>query len=104
VAWSVVERDMLDRFSAKDEHTDGLINFLRTIKGVEVAMLFREIEKGKYKIGFRSKGEVDVNLLASKFGGGGHVRASGCILTGNLQKITQAVVGEAVKEVSARSS
>ncbi|KJR97672.1 MAG: phosphoesterase [Peptococcaceae bacterium BRH_c4a] len=104
VAWSVVERDLLDRFSAKDEHTDGLINFLRTIKGVEVAMLFREIEKGKFKIGFRSKGEVDVNRLASKFGGGGHVRASGCILTGNLQKITQAVVGEAVKEVSARSS
>lgn len=104
VAWSVVERDMLDRFSAKDEHTDGLINFLRTIKGVEVAMLFREIERGKYKIGFRSKGEVNVNLLASKFGGGGHIRASGCILTGNLQKITRDVVGEAVKEVSARSS
>jgi len=102
VVWSVVEREMLDRFSAKDEHTDGLINFLRTIKGVEVALLFREIDRGKYKVGFRSKGEVDVNQLASKFGGGGHIRASGCILTGNLQKITQSVVGEAIKEVSVR--
>jgi phosphoesterase RecJ-like protein len=100
VAWSVVERSMLDSFSAGVEHTDGLINFLRTIKGVEVAILIREMDNGKYKVGFRSKGEVDVHRLASRFGGGGHMRASGCVMAGKLEQITETVVAEAVREVS----
>ncbi|MFZ5649559.1 MAG: DHH family phosphoesterase [Bacillota bacterium] len=100
VAWTVVERELLGRFSAGDEHTDGLVNFLRTIRGVEVAILIKEIERGKYKVGFRSKGKVNVHGLASKLGGGGHIRASGCVLTGSLQDITERVVREAVAEVS----
>lgn len=104
VAWSVVEKAMLDSFSAGVEHTDGLINFLRTLKGVEVAILIREMDAGKYKVGFRSKGEVDVHRLASRFGGGGHMRASGCVLSGKLDQITEMVVGEAVKEVSPKGN
>lgn len=100
VVWTVVDRELLGRFSAGDEHIDGLINFLRTIRGVEVAILIREIERGKYKVGFRSKGKVNVHGLASKLGGGGHIRASGCALTGTLQEITERVVREAVAEVS----
>lgn len=100
VAWTVVERDLLRRFSAGDEHTDGLVNFLRTIRGVEVAILIREIERCKYKVGFRSKGKVNVHNLASRLGGGGHVRASGCILAGNLREITERVIDEAVMAVS----
>ncbi|MFZ5646307.1 MAG: DHH family phosphoesterase [Bacillota bacterium] len=100
VAWTVVERDLLEKFSAGDEHTDGLVNFLRTIRGVEVAILVREIERGKYKVGFRSKGKVNVHSLASRLGGGGHIRASGCVLTGNLHDVTERVVQEAVMEVS----
>lgn len=97
VAWVVVDRGLLSRFSASDEHTDGLVNFVRTIRGVEVAILFRETEPGKYKVGFRSKGKVNVHRLASQFGGGGHVRASGCVLRGDLQQIVESVVHEAVR-------
>ncbi len=100
VAWVVVERDLLARFEAGDEHTDGLVNFVRTIKGVEVAILFREVDPGRYKVGFRSKGEVDVHRLASRLGGGGHARASGCVISGNLQQIVEAVVREALKDVA----
>ncbi|MFZ5642391.1 MAG: DHH family phosphoesterase [Bacillota bacterium] len=99
VAWAVVERELLERFSAGVEHTDGLINFLRTIKGVEVAIIVREMESGKYKVSFRSKGDIDVHRLASKFGGGGHIRASGCVLNGSLEQITEMIVKEAVREV-----
>lgn len=104
VAWLVVDRDLLGRFSAGDEHTDGLVNFVRTIRGVEVAILFRELEPGKYKVGFRSKGKVDVHRLASGFGGGGHVRASGCVLRGDLGQIVESVVHEAVRHASGEGS
>lgn len=100
VAWTVVERDLLKKFSASDEHTEGLNNFIRTIKGVEVAVIFKEIEKGRYKIGFRSKGDVDVHRLASMFGGGGHARASGCVLSGDLQQIVDKVLDAVVRDVS----
>lgn len=100
VAWVVVEKEMLDRFSAGDEHTDGLVNLVRTIRGVEVAILFREIGPGSYKVGFRSKGEADVHSLASVMGGGGHARASGCVLRGPLQQVVETVVREALRHVS----
>lgn len=97
VAWVVVVRELLDRFAASEEHTDGLINFIRTIKGVEIAILFREIEPGRFKVGFRSKGKADVHRLAAGFGGGGHTRASGCVLNGDLNQIVDTVVNEAIK-------
>jgi len=100
VAWVVVERGLLGRYGAGDEHTDGLINFVRTIKGVEVAIMFREIEAGKYKVGFRSKGEVDVHRLASKLGGGGHIRAAGCVMGGDLRQVVEKVVQEALGDLA----
>ncbi|MFZ5634830.1 MAG: DHH family phosphoesterase [Bacillota bacterium] len=104
VAWVVVERELLSRFSAREEHTDGLINFVRTIKGVEIAILFRETEPGRYKVGFRSKGEADVHRLASRLGGGGHTRASGCVLKGDLKQIIDMVVDEAIRDAAGAGS
>lgn len=100
VAWVAVDRNMLDKLAARDEHTDGLINFVRTIRGVEVAVFFREMSPGKYKVGFRSKGAVDVNLLAARFGGGGHARAAGCVLEGDFAEIKKNVIGAAVSEAA----
>lgn len=104
VAWLVVDRKLLGRFSAGDEHTDGLVNFLRTVRGVEVAILFREIDPGKYKVGFRSKGKINVHRLAAGLGGGGHVRASGCVLDGDPEQIVETVVREAVRYAAGEGS
>lgn len=100
VAWVVVDREMLDRYSAGEEHTDGLVNSVRTVKGVEVAILFREIDLGKFKVGFRSKGRVDVHRLASRLGGGGHARASGCVMSGEIGQIVETVVREALDDIT----
>ncbi len=97
VAWVSVERDMLDRLNARDENTDGLIGYIRSIRGVEVAIFFHEISSGLYKVGFRSKEIVDVNRLASLFGGGGHVRAAGCVINGDLKSLQAKIVFEALK-------
>jgi phosphoesterase RecJ-like protein len=82
-----VTLDMYDKSGANAELTDGFVNYPRSIKGVEVAVLFRELEPGKIKVGFRSKGKVDVSRLTTLFGGGGHHNAAGCTLSGTLEEV-----------------
>ncbi len=100
IAWMIVDLSMLARYSAKAGDTDGLVNIARTIKGVEISMLFREIAPDTYKISFRSKHNADVSLLAAKFGGGGHARASGCIVKGKLEELEAIIISEALLEVA----
>ena len=57
------------------------------IDTVEVAASLLEVKKGQYKISLRSKTYVDVNRLAGCYGGGGHVRAAGCMLFGDLEDV-----------------
>ncbi len=74
------------------EHTDSFINYPRSIRGVEVALFFRETGPETYKVGFRSKGRVDVGTLAREFGGGGHHNAAGAVLSGPLEEIRATVL------------
>lgn len=99
VTWMTVTRETLKVSGALDEHTEGLVNYAKSIRGVEVGMLFREIEDGSYKVSFRSKDDVDVNRLAALFGGGGHPHASGCSMRGDLGEIKERVVSAAVSAV-----
>jgi len=95
MAWIEITRSTMERFGAKDEHTEGIISFTRSISSVEVGMLFRELGPGQVKVGFRSKQFVDVNKLAGIFGGGGHYRASGCVVSGELKDVVPMVVAKA---------
>jgi phosphoesterase RecJ-like protein len=99
VSWMTVTRETLRDSGAEDEHTEGLVNYTKSIRGVEVGMLFREVEEGCYKISFRSKDAVDVNRLAALFGGGGHPHASGCSVQGDLNEIKEKVVSAALLAV-----
>jgi len=98
IAWMVLTYEDIARLEAQDYHFEGLINYARFIEGVEVGLLFREIEPGVIKVGFRSKEKVDVNSIAARFGGGGHVRAAGARLEGDIADACHRVI-EAVKEV-----
>lgn len=71
---------------AKQDETEGFIDFIMGIESVEVGICILETEKEKYKISFRSK-SADVNAVAGTFGGGGHVLASGCRLQGNIEEV-----------------
>ncbi len=82
-----VTLDMYERTGAVPELTDGFVNYPRSIRGVEVAVFFREISAGLYKVGFRSKGKVDVSALSAAFNGGGHHNAAGCTLTGAFEDV-----------------
>lgn len=76
---------------------EGFIDMLRTLTGIEVAILFYEKEKTVIKVSMRSKGNIDVNQVASKFGGGGHPFAAG--ITMKDEKLNPAIQ-KVLKETS----
>lgn len=86
-----VTLDMYDRTGTDAELTDGFINYPRSVRGVDVAIFFRQLSETAYKVGFRSKGLVDVSRLAEGFGGGGHHNAAGCMVEGSIDEVREKV-------------
>jgi phosphoesterase RecJ-like protein len=82
---------------AHESLSEGVINNARSIEGVEVAVLFKEAESRKIRVGFRSNLWFNVNELAGRFGGGGHKRAAGCTMEVSLEEAKKSVI-EAIKE------
>lgn len=84
LAWIWVTQEQMQRFGAREEDCEGLVNYALSIADVQVAIFFRELPDQRYRISLRSKGEVNVSKVAEYFGGGGHKCASGCSLDGPL--------------------
>lgn len=82
---------------AKDEDTEGIINFGRDIRSVELAILFKESYDNKVKVSFRSKNSIDVNIFAGEFGGGGHKSAAGATIHGDINTVKKSVLGKALE-------
>jgi phosphoesterase RecJ-like protein len=95
LAWLTVPPGALERHAVPSDELDGVVEFARSIAGVRLAMLFREIAGGRIKVSFRSVGDVDVMLLAQQFGGGGHRKAAGASLPGALADVQEQVLAEA---------
>lgn len=84
----ITEKDMTE-LGADKSLTEGFVDFPLTIDGVEVAAAILENKKCQYKVSLRSKGKVNVNAVATTFGGGGHILASGCMLFGELEEVIE---------------
>ncbi|MEG1773170.1 MAG: bifunctional oligoribonuclease/PAP phosphatase NrnA [Clostridia bacterium] len=87
----VMQRDML-RFSARAEDSEGIIERVRDIEGVEIAMFLRECLDGEFKVSLRSKEHSDVGKLAQDFGGGGHKFAAGFKIGMTLEDLIPSVL------------
>lgn len=81
-----ITEDMLKETGSCPGDIEGLIDFARDIKGVEIAVLIKESKENQVKVAFRSKERFDVSAIAARFGGGGHKRASGCIMEGPIDR------------------
>jgi len=93
LAYICLTRQMLEQTGSSQEETDNFIDVIRSIDPVQACLFFREADNNTVKISFRSKTkEIDINLLAEKFGGGGHKRASGALVQGNLEEVIDKVV------------
>ncbi len=101
IAVMSLKKEMYAEEGSYDISTEDFINYPRSIKGVEVTILFKEnIEvENSTSISFRSTGAIDVNELALKLGGGGHKQASGCTLRIHFNDAKARVLEEAVKHV-----
>lgn len=99
LCWSVLTIQDFRKTKTTDEDTENFVNFLRAVEGVEVAVLFREIEPKHIKVSFRSKGRVNVAAIANQFGGGGHPAAAGCRVFQSLRSTVNAVLNEIRKSI-----
>ena len=86
LAIATVRKEDFDLTGAKKDETEGFIDFVMGIVGVEVGACVMETEKDKYKVSLRSK-QANVNAVALSFGGGGHVLASGCQINGDYEDV-----------------
>lgn len=99
IAWMTITDEMFKETGATLAETENFINYVRSVKGSEVAVLFTELTKDEVKVSFRSKPSADVNSIARTFGGGGHLRASACTLKGALEEVKQRVLAEVKKQL-----
>lgn len=93
VVYIWITRNMLKRSRAAFNDAENFIGFARATRGCKVAIFFKETPNNKiFKVSFRSKEGVDVNKVASKFGGGGHSRAAGCTISANSKKEAESMI------------
>lgn len=92
IAYTLISQEILKKYNAKDEYTEGICETLRSIKNVEVAFVLKETTNG-VKVSIRTK-EIDATKIAQKFNGGGHKRAAGCTIKLKLNQALEALLKE----------
>jgi phosphoesterase RecJ-like protein len=97
IGYSFLSKKMFRATGAQDSETDNFINNIRAIRTVEIAMLFKELNKNAVKVSFRSKNGADVNIIARRFKGGGHKHAAGAVINHPLAKAMKLVLSEVRK-------
>lgn len=95
----VLTQDMLDRNNVNYKDTDDLVNNVINIDVVKIGILIKEKSKHEYKISLRSKDDTNVCKVAQRFHGGGHKRASGCTLHGELENVKYEIIQASKEEL-----
>jgi phosphoesterase RecJ-like protein len=107
ITWITVPRVVTHDMGATPDDLDGVAEYARNVEGTEVAVMFRQTTDGATKVSLRSNGDVDVNGIARQFGGGGHVKAAGALVSGAVDGVRTRVldaVRAAVREELAREA
>lgn len=81
-------------YGVEKKDMDGIVSQLRQTRGVKAAVFLYPAAEGSYKVSLRGNGNMDVSAVASVFGGGGHIRAAGCTMTGTEEEIVERLLGE----------
>jgi len=100
VGWIVISKALVEKTGFPPGDTQEYIDHVKSIKGVRVAILLKETdEPGKVKVSWRTDAGIDGIVLASKYGGGGHPRASGATFRGTIEEAERVIVDETVRFV-----
>lgn len=95
----VADIAMMEKYRANTKDLDGIVSQLRNTKGVECALFLYEMKEKEYKASLRASGDVDMAKVASCFGGGGHVKAAGVTMQGDVQEIIEKLIAEIAKQL-----
>ncbi len=96
---ALVPQALMDSLGASEDDLEGIINQLRSINGVDLALVFRQGDPGQIRVNIRSSERLDAAALARSFGGGGHPRAAGMTVTAASLEDARAAVLEKVGEL-----
>jgi len=88
ICWAIIKKWEKKNYDL----TEVIFSIMRLLRGVEVLILFKKVDKNKVRVNFRSRSRVDVNRIAKFFGGGGHKRASGTTIEGTLEEVQRQVI------------
>jgi bifunctional oligoribonuclease and PAP phosphatase NrnA len=100
VVWTVATQQMLKESGAKMEDSEGIVGAIRAIRGIQVALLFKE-EPDAIRVSLRAVGNVRANVIAEAFGGGGHPAAAGFTGTGGLDDVIRQTLAAVRRELGA---
>jgi len=103
LAWAKVTRGMLKEAGAVMAESEGIIDNLNSIAGLELAILFKEVNSDLTKISVRSRGGVDAAAMCAIFGGGGHIRAAGAEIDKSMDEAMKLVLATAKEAIVATS-
>jgi phosphoesterase RecJ-like protein len=92
IAWMIIPQEDFISLGATPDDLEGMVDVPRGVEGARVGLLFRLAATGEVKVSFRSNGPVDVNEIAKRFGGGGHIKASGAMVGGPMADAVKKVV------------
>lgn len=98
-AWSYITKDIMNKYKASKEDLEGFPDFIRSISGVEAALMIFEIDENLCRMNFRSKGKIIVNNIAKYFNGGGHAFASGAVLHEPIDKAKSMIINKTKKMI-----
>ncbi len=99
VAYMTLPDSLFAETGTSMEDAEGIVNFLRRIHGVKVALTLRDAEAGSTKISLRTHGDLNVQEVAASFGGGGHKNAAGATLGMPIPEALQAVLAELAEKL-----
>lgn len=97
IIWCAIPHEIFEKLDVHPNDTDGIVAQLRSVDGIEISAFFKEIDHGKVKVSLRTKSDLPVNSIAQHFGGGGHIKAAGCLILDSLENATQMVL-EKIRE------
>ena len=104
LAWAKVSKRMLREADAVMAESEGIIDTLNSIAGLELAILFKEVSGDLTKISVRSRGAVDAAAMCALFGGGGHIRAAGAEIDKSMEETVKTVLATAKEAINAASA
>lgn len=104
LAWAKVSRRMLREAGAVMAESEGIIDTLNSIAGLELAIMFKEVQADLTKISVRSRGAVDAAAMCALFGGGGHIRAAGAEIAKPMDEAVKSVLATAKEAINAASA